>query len=237
MTNNPPLLVLDLDGTLVDTAGDLVATLNAILKLDDVPPLSRERALPMVGLGARALLTRAFAAAGRTLAPERLDHLFLAYLRHYEEHIADASRLYPGVVQALDRFAAAGWIFAVCTNKIERSSIKLLQLLGVADRFRAICGQDTFKAGTLPISKPDPQALLLTIAKAGGERGASVMVGDSRTDIETAKAAGVPVVAVDFGYSDKPVVEFGPDRIVSRYEDLWDSVASLGIGSGGAAQS
>lgn len=230
MTNSPPpLLVLDLDGTLVDTAGDLVSTLNAILKMDDVPPLSVAEALPLVGAGSRVLITRAFAAAGRTLPPQRLDELFLAFLRHYEDHIADASALYPGVVEALDRFTAAGWVFAVCTNKIERSSIKLLQALDVADRFRAICGQDTFMAGTLPISKPDPQALLLTIAKAGGDRGRSVMVGDSRTDIETAKAAGVPVVAVDFGYSDRPVEDLAPDCIISRYEDLWDCVASLRI--------
>ncbi|HVB90209.1 MAG TPA: HAD family hydrolase [Beijerinckiaceae bacterium] len=227
MSDPPALLVLDLDGTLVDTAADLVATLNAVLKLDDVPALSIAQALPLVGAGSRALVTRAYAAAGRTLTPERLDALFLAFLRHYEEHIADASALYPGVVDALDRFAAAGWILAVCTNKIERASIKLLSALGVADRFRAICGQDTFKAGDLPISKPDPQALLLTIAKAGGDRRRAVMVGDSRTDVETARSAGVPIVAVDFGYADAPIRALSPDRVISRFSDLWDAVASL----------
>jgi phosphoglycolate phosphatase len=230
MDSSFPLLVLDLDGTLVDTAADLVSTLNAILQLDGVPPLSVEKALPMVGFGARRLITSAFAAAGRALPPRRLEELFQAYLDHYEEHIADSSRLYPGVVQALDRFAAAGWAFAVCTNKIERPSIKLLRALGVAERFRAICGQDTFVAGAQPISKPNPEALLLTIDKAGGDRNRSVMVGDSRTDIDTAKAAGVPIVAVDFGYSDRPVRELAPDRVISCYEDLWESVASLQIG-------
>lgn len=227
MESGHPLLVFDLDGTLVDTVHDLVSTLNAILKLDDVPSLSIEEATPMVGAGARALITRAYAAAGRSVPPDRLEELFLAYLRHYEEHVADQSRLYPGVVEALDRFAAAGWIFAVCTNKIERSSFKLLRALGVADRFRVICGQDTFSIGTLAISKPNPEALLLTIAKAGGDRDFAVMVGDSRIDIETARAANVPVIAVDFGYSDRPVREFGPDLVISRYAELWTCVTRL----------
>jgi phosphoglycolate phosphatase len=204
MSIPPALLVLDLDGTLVDTAADLVATLNAVLKLDDVPPVSIAQALPLVGAGSRALVTRAYAAAGRTLTPERLDALFVEFLRYYEDHIADASRLYPGVLDALDRFAAAGWILAVCTNKIERASIKLLSALGVAD-----------------------QALLLTIAKAGGDRRRAVMVGDSRTDVDTARAAGVPIVAVDFGYADAPIRTLSPDRVISRFADLWDAVASL----------
>ena len=123
---------------------------------------------------------------------------------------------------ALDRLERQGWRFAVCTNKMEVSAIALLRALGVAERFAAICGQDTFA-----VRKPDPRALLATIARAGGEPQCCLMVGDSVTDIATAKAAGVGVIAVDFGYTDTPVKELGPDRVISRFDDLDAAVESL----------
>ncbi len=132
------------------------------------------------------------------------------------------SVLYPGVTAALDRFETAGWSFAVCTNKIEYPSVLLLTALGVADRFAAICGKDTFT-----VSKPDGDALLKTIAKAGGDPRRAIMVGNSKTDIETAKNAGVPVVAVDFGYTDLPVETFAPDRVISHFDELFDAVEDL----------
>ena len=230
-----PLIVFDLDGTLVDSAPDLVATLNFILRDDDFTPFEIEDLRPLIGAGSRALITRAYAATGRTLEPQKLDRLHAAFLRRYEEHIADASTVYVGVSAALDRFESAGWSFAVCTNKIEKAARDLLTALGLAQRFRAICGQDTFKAGDLPISKPDPQALLLTIKRAGGDLKTSFMVGDSRTDIETAQAAGAPVVAVDFGYSERPVADYRPDRVISSFYDLWDAASSLGFSQPGSA--
>ena len=221
----PPLLVFDLDGTLADTAPDLVATLNEILRRENFPPLSFEAARPMIGGGARILIERGLAAAGAKVAEARFEEMFDQFLAHYEAHIADATVLYPGVVAALDRFEEAGWTFAVCTNKLEHSAILLLQRLGIVHRFRAICGGNTFS-----VKKPDAQALLQTVARAGGSAQSSIMVGDSRTDVETAQNARIPVVAVDFGYTDLPVASFGPDRVISHYSALWDAVGGLNLG-------
>jgi phosphoglycolate phosphatase len=220
----PPLLVFDLDGTLVDTAGDLIGTLNHILAAENIPPVPLETARPMLGAGARALIERGLSAAGRSISRERLEEMYLGFLAHYEAHIADESRTFPGVEAALDRFEAAGWAFAVCTNKIEHPSVRLLTELGLAERFRAICGQNTFA-----FCKPDPRALLATIDRAAGDPQRAVMVGDSKTDILTAQAAAVPVVAVDFGYTDRHVSEFAPDRVISHFGELWDAVQSLAV--------
>jgi phosphoglycolate phosphatase len=222
--NSSPLLVFDLDGTLVDTAGDLVGTLNQILAGEHIPPLPLATARPMLGAGARALIERGLSAAGRSVPPARLDEMFIGFLARYEAHIADESRPFPGVEAALDKFEAAGWTFAVCTNKLEHPSIHLLTELGLAARFSAICGQNTFA-----FCKPDPRALLSTIQRAGGDPQRAIMVGDSQTDIVTAQAARVPVIAVDFGYTDRHVSEFAPDRIISHFDHLWDSVESLAV--------
>ena len=223
--NPRKLLVFDLDGTLAETAGDLIGTLNFILAREGVAPVDLSEARFMLGAGAKALIERGFAAQRIPLAPARLQQLFGDFLAHYEAHIADHSFLFPGVVEALDRFEAAGWDFAVCTNKIEAPARKLLVALGVADRFRAIVGQDTFGA-----PKPDPRVLAQTIALAGGTPTAAIMVGDSRTDIDTARRLGIPCVAVDFGYTDVHVSQLGPDRVISHFDELWDSVASLPLG-------
>lgn len=227
MQQTPPLLVFDLDGTLAETAGDLCATLNVILDREGLPPVALADARKMVGAGARALIARGFAAAGRDLDDDRLERLFGDFLSYYEEHIADESHLFEGVTAALDRFEAAGFAFAVCTNKVEHPSVRLLTALGVDTRFRAICGQDTFKDNGVNIAKPDPRFLLKTIERAGGDPARAIMVGDSRTDIDTAKAAGIPVIAVDFGYTDQHVSAFDPDIVISHFDQLWDVVAQL----------
>ncbi len=217
-----PLLVFDLDGTLADTALDLVSTLNAILTREGLAAIPFKDARSMVGAGAKALLQRGLKANDVTVEEDKLDQLFTDYLAHYEAHIADESTLYPGVTAALDRFDAAGWSFAVCTNKIEAPSVLLLTALGVAGRFKAICGKDTFS-----VSKPDGDALLQTIAKAGGDPRRAIMVGDSKTDIDTAHNAKVPVVAVNFGYTDLPVETFEPDSVIAHFDELWDAVDGL----------
>ena len=130
-------------------------------------------------------------------------------------------------MNTLERFADAGYSLAVCTNKIESGAKKLLAELGMLGRFAFVCGQDTFLEGEKFIQKPDPRTLWRTSEAAGGSRAATVMIGDSGTDIETAQAAGVPVVAVDFGYTDRPVESFGPDRVVSHFEDVYRAVADL----------
>lgn len=218
----PPLVVFDLDGTLVDTAPDLVATLNTILAREGLPSVDYEAARNMVGGGARVMLERGLAAVGRNLPVAAIDVLTRDFIDHYAAHIADASRPFPGAEAALDTLVERGFRLAVCTNKLEWLSVRLLDALGLSKRFSAICGADTFG-----ISKPDPTILLRTVASAGASGNAAVMVGDSLTDIATARAAKVPVIAVDFGYTDTPVATLAPDRIVSRFADLPDAVLAL----------
>jgi phosphoglycolate phosphatase len=215
-------IVFDLDGTLIDTAPDLVDTLNVVFAREGLPPVPYESARNMVGGGARAMIARGLEAEGRVMDPKKLETLFLDFIAHYTDHIADRSRPFPGLIEALDALAARGCRLAVCTNKLERLSLLLLRALKLEDRFAAICGQDTFG-----VQKPDPEVLRRTIAAAGGDPRRSIMVGDSVTDIRTARAAGIPVVAVDFGYSEKPVAEYKPDRVISHYSQLADTIIAI----------
>ena len=227
MSKPAPLLVLDLDGTIAETAGDLIGTLNMILAEEGLAPVTLESGRAMVGAGARALIERGFEASGAPLDADKLEALFHKFLAVYEDRIAQESHLYDGLQTALERFQSAGWRLAVCTNKIESASVKLLEALGVAHMFAAICGQDTHRHDGKPVSKPDARALLMTIAVAGGDPATSVMVGDSKTDILTAQNASIPVVAVDFGYTDLDVSTFGPDVVISHFDELWDAVAKI----------
>jgi phosphoglycolate phosphatase len=215
-------IVFDLDGTLVDTAPDLVDTLNIILEREGLPRVPYEVARNLIGGGAKVMIANGLASQRRSVTPARLDELFDEFIEHYTVHIADRSHPFPGVVSALDKLAADNCRFAVCTNKLERLSVMLLEKFGLAGRFAVICGQDTFG-----VKKPDPEVLRRTIVAAGGEINRAVMVGDSATDIRTARGAGVPVVVVDFGYSDKPVTEYQPDRVIGHFDELPEAIASL----------
>src|SRR5712691_3457088 len=217
-----PTVVFDLDGTLVDSAPDNAATLNIIFAREGLPPVAYDTARKLVGGGARSMIERSLAAQGRKLDTPAVDGLVKGFIDHYAAHIADRSRAFPGLEAALDELAAGGCRFAVCTNKLEWLSVRLLDALGLSNRFAAICGGDTFG-----LQKPHPELLRRTIARAGGHCDHAVMVGDSITDIATARAAGVPVVAVDYGYTETPVAEFAPDRVVSRLPDLPDVVFGL----------
>lgn len=215
-------LVFDLDGTLVDTAPDLLTTLNIVLAREGIPPVGREEIVGYVGSGARAMLERAFRGAGRPLPPDRHAALFADYLAEYDRHLVEASVPYAGAEAMLDRFAADGWLLAVCTNKLEAPARRLLDLLGLAPRFAAISGQDTFG-----VSKPHPRHLTETIRAAGGIPERAIMVGDSQVDIDTGRAAGVPVIAVTFGYSPVPVAGLNPSAVVDRLDDLFDAAGRL----------
>jgi phosphoglycolate phosphatase len=217
-----PTIVYDLDGTLADTAADLMGALNVVLGREGLAPLPVARARSLLGAGGRALIQRGFAAAGREAPPDKLEALFGDFLAHYNAHIAEHTRLYAGVDTALEAFAEAGWRQAICTNKMERSAKILMAKLGVAERFAFICGQDTFGVG-----KPDPRPLLGTIAAAGGAPECAIVVGDSATDVKTARAAGLPVICVDFGYTDAPAAELGADRVISHFDELEE--ACLGM--------
>lgn len=215
-------VVFDLDGTLVDTAPDLIETLNVVFARDGLPPVEYAAARDMIGGGARRMIEMGLKLEGRTLADGVVDRMFADFIEYYAAHIADRSQPFPGLDAALDRLAARGCRFAVCTNKLEGLSRLLLEALGLTSRFVAICGQDTFG-----IQKPDPEILRRTIEAAGGEMQRAVMVGDSGTDIATARNAGIPVVAVDFGYSETPIRELRPDRLISHFDQLVDAVFAL----------
>ncbi len=219
-------LVFDLDGTLAETAPDLIDALNHVLAGDGIAPVSADAARGLIGAGARALIERGFALNGRTLSKERLDALFADFLEFYNAHIADKSTLFPGVEACLARCREEGWKLAVCTNKLEALSNSLLEKLGVRDQFAFVCGQDTFG-----VAKPDPKPLIETVRGAGGQISSSLMVGDSVTDIRTARAAGMPVIAVDFGYTDVPVAQLGPDRVISHFDELFEAVREM-VGRG-----
>lgn len=222
MMRPPPIAVFDLDGTLADTASDLIHVLNVVMAREGLPGVPAEEARDMISAGSRALVARGFEIAGRELTPAHAEELFAVFLDLYADRLCVDTRLFPGVEDALDRLEASGFRLAVCTNKLEMPACRLLDLLGIGSRFAAICGRDTF-----PWYKPDPRHLTLTIEAAGGDLARAVMIGDSKTDIDTAKAAGVPVVAVPFGYTEIPVADLAPDAIATSFGDVPAAVMRL----------
>jgi phosphoglycolate phosphatase len=216
------LVVFDLDGTLVDTAPDLINALNFVLAREGLAPVPLQSARNMIGAGARKLLERGLELEGRTVSLSELARLTDDFISHYAEHIADASRPFDGLESALDDLESRGYRFAVCTNKLEWLSKRLLDRLNLSSRFSAICGADTFG-----VSKPDPAILRQTVARAGGEMSAAVMVGDAGPDVGVARRAGVPVIGVSFGYTDVPVAELKPDRVIDHLRELRVAVESL----------
>ena len=215
-------IVFDLDGTLIDTAPDLIDTLNRVLTGEGLPAVPFATARNLIGGGAKVMIERALAAQRRGCSAAEMNRLYAAFIDHYAAHIADRSRPFPHIEPTLNALAAAGHRLAVCTNKLEWLSKRLLDALQLAGRFATICGPDTFA-----LQKPDPEMLRLTVCRAGGELARAIMVGDSRTDIDTARAAAVPVIAVDFGYSDVPVATLRPDRIISSFASLPAAITDL----------
>ncbi|WP_407165050.1 HAD-IA family hydrolase [Bradyrhizobium sp. ORS 111] len=220
--SSPPIIVFDLDGTLVETAPDLIGALNYVLDREGLRPVPFASARNMIGAGARKLIERGLEVEGRAVTTAELNRLTTDFVDYYAEHIADGSRPFDGLEAALDRLDAQGHRLAVCTNKLEWLSKLLLDRLGLSPRFAAICGADTFG-----VAKPDPMFLRETVARAGGQLPGAIMVGDAGTDVGVARRAQVPVIGVDFGYTDVPMAELKPDRLISHMRDLPDAVASL----------
>jgi phosphoglycolate phosphatase len=218
----PRTVVFDLDGTLVDTAPDLIAALNYVLDREGLPPVPLQSARNMIGAGARKLIERGLELEGRVMSVGDVDRLLHDFIDYYAAHIADASRPFEGLEAALDDLGAQGYRFAVCTNKLEWLSKRLLDELGLSPRFSAICGADTFG-----VAKPDPVILQQTVARAGGHIGGTIMVGDAGPDVGVARRAGVPVIGVEFGYTDVPIAELKPDRLIGHMRDLPAAVHSL----------
>lgn len=213
------VVVFDLDGTLADTAPDLAASLNHTLARLGRPGVEPDKVRHLVGHGAKALLRKGLAASGD--APEALvEQGYPIYLDHYAANICVGTRIYPGLADALDALGDRGVALAVCTNKPDRLTHALLDALGWQHRFAAVIGADTVGA-----KKPDPWPLREAIARAGGGRG--VLVGDSITDADTARAAGVPFVAVSFGFSDRAVEALGADAVIDGYQELVEVLEQL----------
>jgi len=213
------VVAFDLDGTLADTAPDLTASLNHTLRTLGRDPIPEARVRHLVGHGARALIRRGLTETG-TAAEELVEEGFPIFIDYYADHICEGTRPYDGVEEALDVLAARGVALAICTNKPEALTFALLEALGWTDRFRGIVGADT-----LPVRKPDPAPLREAIARAGG--GPAAFVGDSITDADTARAAAIPLIAVSFGFSDRPVEALGADAVIDHYRELLPALERL----------
>ena len=215
-------VVFDLDGTLVDTAPDLAEATNHVLGTLGLERVSELEIRPFVGHGALAMIEAAVTSHGRKLTERELHDLFQIFFDYYSANIAVRSTPYANMVTALEALRSEGATLAVCTNKIEIQACQVLKALKLDGYFSALTGHDS-----LGVFKPNPKHLTGTIALTDGRPDASIMIGDSETDIKTAKAAHVPIVAVSFGYSVDPVASFGPDAIIDDYRDLQAAVKKL----------
>ncbi|MDR6626927.1 phosphoglycolate phosphatase [Caulobacter segnis] len=219
---NGATIAFDLDGTLVDTAPDLVGSLNSILAEESLPALPFDEVRLMVGRGARALLERGFAAAGAPLDAEHAPALVQRFIALYLTRIADESAPFPGVVDVLTELKAAGARLVVCTNKLTHLSVALLDATGLTPFFDAVVGADS-----APAAKPDGRHVAAAVAAVGGEVTRAVMVGDSINDALGARNAGVPSVLVSFGYTEDPVETLGGDLVIHSFLDVPNACMTL----------
>lgn len=210
-----PLVIFDLDGTLIDTAPDLIESLNHTIASADLAPVTFDDLTHLVGQGARVMIKRAFELRKVKLEESETDALFSIFVEHYRQNMPGKSQPFPGAVECMKRLAAAGMTLAICTNKSEALAIPLIEELGLSGHFAAITGGDTF-----PVRKPDAAHIFGTIEKAGGTQDHAVMVGDSINDILAAKNAGIPSIGVDFGYSDVPIASLSPSTVISHFDAL-----------------
>ncbi len=215
-------IAFDLDGTLVDTAPDLVGALNVVLGERGLPHMSQNVAGYLVGKGARALIARGFALAGEPLREEEIGGMVTRFIEAYRVRIASESRPFPGVEAALQTLSDAGARLCVCTNKRTDLSLALLDALQLTACFDSVTGADR-----APVAKPDPSHFLAAIAEAGGDPAYALMVGDSANDVNSAHAAGAPAVVVSFGYTDIEPAELGGDALIDHFDDLPSAVETI----------
>ncbi len=214
-TLKSPAYIFDLDGTLVDTAPDLLTALNTILAREGYGPIEPGVLRQLVGRGARVLITGALKLNGASVDPARLEVLFEDFLEDYVSHVAAASRPFPGVVETLAALKAQGVRLGVLTNKPHEPTLKLIRALGLDGYFGAIFGQ-----GARPYLKPDPRLFEAIVEELGGTGAGVAMIGDSITDVETARAAGVPVILVSYGYTPEPAATLGADAVIDDFRQV-----------------
>lgn len=223
---NKPLqgwtILFDLDGTLVETAPDLLAALNHVLESLTLRPVEIEAVRGLIGLGAKAMLRRGAALQNRDLPEDTMDRLWHEFIAYYSKNIAVGSHAFEGVEDALAMLEELGAILAVCTNKPQALSEQLLSALGLSQRFAAIVGSDS-----VPDKKPHRDHILLTVNAAEGIPTKAIMVGDSRTDEKAARNAGLPFIFVPFGYETETAEQIGADAVVTHYSDLVSSILAL----------
>jgi phosphoglycolate phosphatase len=221
----PDTVIFDLDGTLVDSAPDLTAALNHTLAQLSLPGVAEDDVRHMVGHGARKLIERGTAAAGAALDEAGFEAALRVFLDHYAAHVADRTRPFPNVTETLDLLRGRGVRLGVCTNKPQRLSELLLENLGMSRWFGAVLGADAVSE-----KKPHAGHLTATVDRLGGDLRRTVMVGDSQTDVDTARNAGTPVVAVSFGYSPVPAAALLADRLIDDFSELPEALSALAAG-------
>ncbi len=219
------VLLCDLDGTLIDSAPDLAAAVGELLARRGRPPLTVEAIKTMIGDGVPKLIERAFAATGGAPQGDELAVLVSRYMPLYESRMTELTRPYPGAIEALRTLKRAGWRLAVCTNKPERASREIVSSLGLGGLIEAIAGGDTY-----PVKKPHPGHILRLLAAMDAAPSRAVMLGDSGNDIQAARAAALPVIAVSHGYGTVPAHDLGADRVIAHFDELPGALADLGMG-------
>lgn len=216
-----PAYIFDLDGTLVDTAPDLLEALNQLMSRVGRRLIHGEELCHLVGRGARALIEKAFAETGDPVPPDALEVLFAQYLELYAAQGAKKSRLYPGVAETLTALQGQGAKLAVLTNKPHKIAAAVLPELGLDVFFSAVYG-----AGKRDYIKPDGRLVPEVLAEIGAE-GPAVMIGDSITDVQTARNGGIPVILLPYGYSPEPVESLGADAVVGGFADIPAAAAKI----------
>ncbi len=215
-------LVFDLDGTLFDTAPGLMQTMNALLARRDCGPLGLDDIKARLSFGARAIMKSAMEQSGLKVDADEIEALFEEFITHYSAIMAGMSTPYPGLIKALERFENDGFLMGVCTNRIEKSASALIRALGVERHFKTVIGQDS-----IGIAKPDPAPVFETLNRMGGAAGRAIFIGDSEVDVAAARAAGLPVIAVSFGYAGIPARELGADMVIDHFDELEDAIGAL----------
>lgn len=217
-----PSIIFDLDGTLADTIHDLVPSINRVIERQNLKPVTIQQIGPTSGKGIRPMIELAYTINDKPLLPQLLSELIDEFMEDYWHNICVDTVMYEGTEAVLKQFRANNWLLGVCTNKPIDMAEKLLHELGIKPIFSSITGANSFE-----FRKPDPRHLLKTIELAGGTAERAIMIGDSQTDILTAQNAKIPVVAVDFGYTEQPVATFNPDIVISHYSQLYATVATF----------
>ena len=210
-----PLVIFDLDGTLLHTAPDLMTSLNHSIDHLGLEPIHYDEMNFLVGAGAKAMITRALELRERRFEDSEIEALFEKFIAFYSSEMPGETAPYPGLLDALDRLEDAGMNLAICTNKTEALAKRLIDLLALTERFATIVGGDTFS-----VRKPHADHIHGTIAQSSADASSAIMIGDSINDIQAARNAGIPSIAVPFGYTDTPVEQLEPDVIIQHFDEL-----------------